>query len=86
MHRPKAPSKQSIDCFYDGEKIHISFLFPEGTSFITVTEVNLPIHSEYFDSSEDAEIYVGTLLSDKIYRIEITTSYGNVYEYEGYID
>ncbi len=76
--RPAAPSRQMVQCYYDGESIVIDFNFPEGECLVTVTDLYTGYpQSHTIDSSEnDIEIYVGDINESSI---EISTEYGHNY-------
>ncbi len=79
--RPKAPSLQSISCWYDGEHLTIDFADPEGWCDITVVdEDDASAVSASFDSASPAEVYIGEHANATIY---ISTESGN--EYVGYL-
>ena len=79
-HRPKAPSRQHIECFYEEDSLHFQFTIPEGHCSLVVTDVLTGISLTYdFDSDVYAIVHVGELSSA---NIEITTSNGNIYEGE----
>lgn len=76
--RPKAPSRQSIDCTYYDGTLSVAFLIPEGECTMTVTDNETGMSLQYiFSTEEAAEIYVGPL--DSAY-IEFDTENGNSYE------
>lgn len=76
--RPAAPSRQMVQCYYDGESIVIDFNFPEGECRVTVTDLYTGYpQSHTIDSSDnDIEIYVGDINESSI---EISTEYGHNY-------
>lgn len=79
--RPKAPSRQRIQCAYENGCLSFSFAIPEGECQLTVTDVTTGFARQYvFDSSADATINVGTLTQA---HIEISTANGH--EYEGWL-
>lgn len=79
--RPKAPSRQRIQCTYENGCLSFSFAIPEGECQLTVTDVTTGFARQYvFDSSADATINVGALTQA---HIEISTANGH--EYEGWL-
>lgn len=80
-NRPKAPSLQSIYCWYDGETLYIDFALSEGWCQLTVIdEDDASVVFSSFDSSSSAEVYIGEHANASI---SISTESGN--EYVGYI-
>lgn len=81
-NRPKSPSRQSIDCYYSGESLSVSFLYPEGECTMTITDNKTGLSLQYnFSTEEPAEIYTGNL--SEAY-LEFNTELGN--SYEGWIN
>lgn len=79
--RPKAPSRQRIQCAYENGCLNFQFAIPEGECQLTVTDMTTGFARQYvFDSSADAAINVGTLTQA---HIEISTANGH--EYEGWL-
>lgn len=79
-HRPKAPSRQHIECFYEEDSLHFQFEIPEGHCTLVVTDSMTGVSLTYdFDSGVYAIVNVGELSSA---HIEITTANGNIYEGE----
>lgn len=80
--RPKAPSMQQIECYYDGQKFEIEFLYPEGQCRFVVMDVATgEVYEQTFSSEFPSVIYLDGIDSPVI--IEIYTGYGHVYE--GYL-
>lgn len=79
--RPKAPSRQVVTCFYDGEYLCFDFVVPEGECNVTVTEwYSNAVQNYVIDSSElSADIYVGQLYES---TVTVTTANGNTYTAE----
>lgn len=76
--RPKAPSRQSIECMYFDGNLSVDFFIPEGECTMTVTDSNTGISLQYiFSTEESAEIYVGNLSNA---YFEFDTEAGNSYE------
>lgn len=66
--RPKAPSRQRIDCHYTNGMLYIQFALSEGNCDLTVIDVeNGESQVYYFDSTVGAFINIGKLTSFEIY-------------------
>ena len=79
--RPKAPSRQRIQCAYENGCLYFQFAIPEGECQLTVTDMTTGFARQYvFDSSAAATVYVGVLTQA---HIEISTANGH--EYEGWL-
>lgn len=80
--RPKAPSRQHVECFYEDGIMTVSFLIPEGDCVMTVTD-NVNGETSYYDfeSGSPVEISVGEL--DEA-TIQIDTALG--YTYTGILE
>lgn len=75
---PHSPSLQHIECIYSEGELFISFRLPEGECVLSITDnTNGMTYQYYFDSSEDASIWVGSLSSA---HISISTANGHTYE------
>ena len=76
--RPKAPSRQVVTCFYDGQYLCFDFVVPEGECDVTVTEwFSNAVQNYTIDSSElSADVYVGELYES---TVTITTANGHTY-------
>lgn len=75
--RPKAPSRQRINCHYTNGMLYIQFALPEGNCELTVIDTENESDQIYhFDSTTDAFINIGKLTSFEIY---ISTEKGNLY-------
>lgn len=77
-NRPKAPSRQVITCYYDGENLNFDFIYSEGECEIYLTDMSTNLSRYYLiDSAElSTSIFVGTIKST---AISLTTSNGNTY-------
>jgi len=77
-NRPNAPSRQIVQCTYNGEIITLYFAISEGECEVQLTDLNSGnITNYYVDSSELAtDIYVGSI--EESY-ITILTDCGNIY-------
>lgn len=61
-YRPKMPSRQQIECWYDGESLTFDFAIPEGECTLTVTDASTAMQTQYvFDTETTAEVYVGPM-------------------------
>ncbi len=77
-NRPKAPSLQSISCWYDGEHLTISFAISEGWCTLTVEDLDdASVETFSFDSSSSATIWIGEHANASL---AISTASGNDYE------
>ena len=75
--RPKAPSRQRIDCHYTNGILYIQFALSEGICELTVIDTKTgDSQVYYFDSTVGAFINIGNLTSFEIY---ISTEIGNSY-------
>ncbi len=76
-HRPGIPSRQIINCTYDGGELTIDFTVPEGMCEVALTESTGMAFQYTVDSSDlTATIFVGPIGESEI---EISTESGNVY-------
>ncbi|ROS82014.1 hypothetical protein EEK90_12245 [Muribaculaceae bacterium Isolate-036 (Harlan)] len=83
-NRPKAPSKQFIECWYGDGELSFDFTIPEGMCNLNVTDGKSGfVYNYVFDSSEHAEVYVGNL---EHADITITTALGHTYIGEILVD
>ncbi len=75
--RPKAPSRQRIDCHYVNGMLYIQFAIPEGNCETTIIDTkNGDSLIYYFDSSAGAFLNIGKLTSFELYiETEKGTSY-----------
>lgn len=77
--RPKAPDRQVITCAYDGETLHLSFIIPEGTATLSVTDETLIASTYQIDTTPlDVNVPVGELFGSV--SIELGTETGNIYK------
>lgn len=76
--RPKAPDRQTVTCAYDGEYILISFVIPEGTATISVTDEIGPFSYNFDTSPLYITIPVMSLHGNTY--VEIETESGNTYQ------
>lgn len=76
--RPKAPGRQVITCYYDGENLNLDFIYSEGECEVYLTELSTNFSRCFtVDSSElSIYIYVGDIHESEI---TVTTSHGNTY-------
>ena len=80
--RPKAPSRQQIECNYDGSILYLKFTYSEGEAELTITDhTSGDIMSYSFSTDAPASILIGDIASG---HIAITTSLDNTYE--GFIE
>lgn len=56
--RPRAPSMQNIDCFFDGATLFIEFSVPEGDCTLWVNAGGA-VQCHTFSTEAPAEIYIG---------------------------
>ncbi len=49
--RPKAPDRQVVTCAYDGEELHLSFVYSEGTATLSVTDETLLTSTYVIDTT-----------------------------------
>lgn len=76
-NKPKAPSAQYIECWYESGTLTFDFAIPEGECELTICEEN-GVSSQYrFDSSSTAQVYVGEMWNASI---EIVSETGHSYE------
>ena len=76
--RPKAPSKQHIECWYCDGELSFDFVIPEGECTLFLTDYATGFMTQYvFDSADHADIYVGAL--PDVGSIEINTASGHKY-------
>lgn len=76
--RPKAPSKQHIECWYFDGELSFDFVIPEGECTLYLTDYSTGFMTQYtFDSSYHADISVGTLPNGG--SLEIHTESGHTY-------
>ena len=76
--RPKAPSKQHIECWYCDGELSFDFVIPEGECTLYLTDYATGFITQYvFDSADHADIYVGALPNGG--SIEINTTSGHTY-------
>lgn len=79
--RPKAPDRQVVTCAYDGEDLRISFVIPEGTATLSVTDETLLTAFYQFDTTPlEVTVPVGAL-QGTVY-VEMETESGNFYQGE----
>ena len=79
--RPKAPSKQHIECWYCDGELSFDFVIPEGECILYLTDYATGFMTQYaFDSADDADVYVGSLPNGG--AIEISTESGHTYHGE----
>ncbi|MBD5287016.1 MAG: hypothetical protein HDS27_05755 [Bacteroides sp.] len=77
--RPKAPDRQTITCAYDGEQLHLSFVYSEGIAILSVTDETMTTNLYFIDTSPlEVTVQVGKL-SGKVY-IEMETELSNIYQ------
>jgi|GEM_PF-1649199 hypothetical protein len=77
-NKPKAPSMQHIECWYEDGMLTLDFAIPEGDCVLTVTEEQTGMSSGYsFDSAPTAQVYIGEIWNA---TIEINTENGHSYE------
>ena len=77
-NRPKAPSKQHIECWYCDGELSFDFVIPEGECILYLTDYATGFMTQYvFDSSDHADIYVGSLSNGG--ALEIHTASGHTY-------
>ena len=75
--RPKAPSRQYVECYYGDGIIYISFAIPEGTATVSVKDLDTDnLQQDFLDTSSPAEIYIGEVSCGEI---TIETSDGKTY-------
>ena len=76
--RPKIPSMQHIECWYEDGMLTLDFAIPEGDCVLTVTEEQTGMSSGYsFDSASTAQVYIGEIWNA---TIEINTENGHSYK------
>ena len=76
--KPKAPDRQIVTCAYDGEELHLSFLYSEGTATLSVTDETLLTSIYQIDTTPlDISVSVGELFGTV--SIEMETENGNSY-------
>ena len=76
--RPKAPDRQVVTCEYDGENLHLSFVYPEGSATLSVTDDSLLTATYLIDTDPlDLKVSVGSLSGTISVKIE--TEYGNTF-------
>lgn len=76
--RPKAPDRQMVTCAYDGEELHLSFLYSEGTATLSVTDETLLTSIYQIDTTPlEVTVSVGELFGTV--SIEMETEAGNSY-------
>ena len=81
--RPKAPDRQVITCAYDDETLHLSFVIPEGTATLSVTDETLLTATYEIDTTPlEVSIYVGELFGTV--SISMETQSGKSYSGELY--
>ncbi len=77
LGRPKAPSMQSIECWYGDGILSFDFAISEGMCNLCVADKDTGFVTNYvFDSSDHAEVFIGNV---KNAAITITTSSGHTY-------
>lgn len=75
-NRPKAPDRQVVTCSYDGETLHLSFIIPEGTATLSVTDETLLTSIYKIDTAPlEISVSVGELYGT--ISIEMVTEMGN---------
>ena len=78
IRRPKAPDRQVVTCEYDGENLHLSFVYPEGSATLSVTDDSLLTATYLIDTDPlDLKVSVGSLSGTISVKIE--TEYGNTF-------
>lgn len=76
--RPKAPDRQMVTCAYDGEELHLSFLYSEGTATLSVTDETLLTSIYHIDTTPlEISVSVGELFGT-VY-IDMETEAGKTY-------
>ena len=81
--RPKAPDRQIITCAYDGETLHLSFIIPEGTATLSVTDETLLTSTYQIDTTPlDVAVQVGELFGTISIEMETEAfnSYNGIFE------
>ncbi|MCC8119834.1 MAG: hypothetical protein LIP09_13960 [Bacteroidales bacterium] len=73
--RPKAPSRQSIYCYYDGSSLYFSFAYSEGDCDLTVSSAS-GIQFYTFSSDAPESVFIGAVSGASI---TILTEAGNTY-------
>ncbi|MCC8118030.1 MAG: hypothetical protein LIP09_04670 [Bacteroidales bacterium] len=73
--KPKAPSRQSIYCYYDGSSLYFSFTYSEGDCDLTVSSAS-GIQSYTFSSDAPESVFIGAVSGASI---TILTEAGNTY-------
>lgn len=75
--RPKAPSRQHIQCEVEDGVMTILFAIPEGMCLLKLTDTaSGKTLEEVFNTSEEHSFYVGNLIEG---YIKLSTSDGNIY-------
>ena len=81
--RPKAPDRQTITCAYDGEQLHLTLVYSEGTATLSVTDETLLTSTYEIDTAPlVVTVPVGEL--NGTISIELETQRGN--SYSGYFE
>lgn len=75
--RPKAPTRQQIECTYADGSLYFLFAIPEGECQLSMTDLSTGevVYTD-FDSEASEPVYIGYHESGEIY---ISTESGNTY-------
>ena len=75
--RPKAPTRQQIECTYADGSLYFLFAIPEGECQLSMTDLSTGevVYTD-FDSEAPEPVYIGYHESGEIY---ISTESGNTY-------
>ncbi len=73
--KPRAPSRQSIYCYYDGSSLYFSFAYSEGDCDLTVSSAS-GIQFYTFSSDAPESVFIGAVSGASI---TILTEAGNTY-------
>lgn len=67
--RPKAPDRQVVTCTYDGEELHLSFVYTEGSAILSVTDETLFTTTYEVDTTPlNVTVTAGQIPGPYIYR------------------
>lgn len=76
--RPNMPSRQIVECIYDGDALTIDFVFSEGVCEVMLTELSSGMSTQYIiDSSALTSTFSVGIIDDV--AITVTTENGNIY-------
>lgn len=81
--RPKAPDRQVVTCAYDGEELHLSFVYSEGAATISVTDETFLTSTYVIDTTP---LVVSVPVGELVGTVSIEMETENENSYTGIIE